>query len=259
MQSIVDRVPNRSTLKNLAELEKRKLSAKEEKNGDQSVLGWFAAGYLDLRNRNYSSSYNTFSQRVNLIKNFAGPYRFVLPYFVWSGVHTSQVGDVKQVMDYYAMQQNDSFEYHLAAAYSYCYFKDNKAAKEHLYLASYRGSSASRPFSAWFQLIEACEWLYESSRDAEYRDLIVSFAKRYQQIFPMYSWAYAVEAKYAQSPDDRMKALALAQYLDPSSEWISHFTESDRRKAMSWFKDHNPFNTKDTKAPSSKEEPSKQI
>ena len=75
--------------------------------------------------------------------------------------------------------------------------------------------------------------------------MMVSFAKRYQQIYPMYSWAYAVEAKYTQSPDDRMKALAMAQYLDPYSEWISHFTESDKKKAMSWFKDHNPFNVKD--------------
>ena len=260
MQTMVDRIPNKSTLKNLAELEKRKQSVMKEGASNESMLGWFASGYVDLRNHDYAASYNSFSQRVDLIKNNAAPYRFVLPYFVWSGIQTSHASDVKQMLDYFAMQQNDTFDYHLAAALVFYYFKDNKSTKDHLNLASYRVSSASRPFSPWFQLIEACEWLYESSHNPEYRDLMVSFAKRYQQIYPMYSWAYAVEAKYTQSSDDRTKALAMAQYLDPSSQWISHFTASDKKKALTWFKDHNPFNVKDVKeAPQSKVEPSRQI
>lgn len=259
MQSIVDRLPNKSTLKNLTELEKKKQSPNERSTSGQSMLGWFAAGYVDLRNNNNSGSYNTFSQRVKFIKDFAVPYRFVLPYFIWSGIRTSHIADVKQLLDYYAEQQNDSFEFHLASALYFHHLKDNKLAKEHLNLAGYRISSSTRPFSPWFQLIEACEWLYESSRNVEYRELIVSFAKRYQQIHPMYSWAYAVEAKYTQLPDDRTRALAMALYLDPRSEHISHFTEPEKKKAISWFKDHDPFKIEDVMEPSLKKEPSRQI
>lgn len=259
-QSIVDRLPNKLTLKNLAELEKnKKRSPDAGSSSDRPILTWFADGYVNLRNSNYSDSYSTFSQRTNLIKSFSAPYRFVLPYLIWSGIRTSHISDVKQILDYLALQQNDSFEYHIAAALYSNYLKDNKSAKGHLNFASYRISSSSRPFSPWCQLIEACEWLYESSRIVEYRELMVSFAKRYQQIYPMYSWAYAVEAKYTQLPDDRTRALAMALYLDPRSERISHFTEPEKKKAMAWFKDNNPFNIKDIKEPSSKQQPSRQI
>ncbi len=258
-QSIVDRTPNGMTLKNLADLQKKKRYAGEGSSSDIPMQTWFAEGYVNLRTGNYSSAYKTFSERANLIKNFAAPYRFVLPYYIWSGLRSSHDADVKQVMDYYAKQQNDSFEYHIAAAFYSHSLKDTKSAKEHLELAGYRGSSSTRPFSPWFQLIEACEWLYESAHNVEYRELMVYFAKRYQHIYPMYSWAYAFEAKYTQSPDDRMRALAIAQHLDPRSERIGHFTEAEKKNAMSWFKDHNPFTIKDVKQPSSKTEPSKQI
>jgi hypothetical protein len=259
MQSIVDRLPNKSTLKNLAELEKKKQSLNEGSAPDQSMLGWFGSGYVDLRNSNYSGSYNTFSQRVNYIKNGAAPYRFVLPYFIWSGIRTSHAADVRQILDNLAGKQEDSFEYHLSAAFYSSYLKDHRSAKDHLNLASYRISSSTRPFSPWYQLIEACEWLYEYSHIAEYRDLMISFAKRYQQIHPMYSWSYAFEAKYTTLPDDRTRALAIALYLDPRSERISHIAESEKQRAASWLKDHNPFSIKEAKEPSSLEPPSKPI
>ena len=259
-QSIVDRLPNKLMLKNLAELEKmKKKSPDAGSSSERPILTWFADGYVNLRNGNYSGSYSTFLQRTNLIKSFSEPYRFVLPYLIWSGIRTSHGTDVNQILDYLASQQNDSFEYHIAAAFYSNYLNDNKSAKDHWNLASYRISSSSRPFSPWFQLIEACEWLYESSRIVEYRDLMVSFARRYQQIYPMYSWAYAVEAKYTQLPDDRTRALAMAQYLDPRSERISHFTEPEKKMAIAWLKDNNPFNIKDLKESSPKQKPSSQI
>lgn len=258
-QSLVDRIPNKSTLKNLSELEKKETSPGAGGASDRPILAWFAEGYINLRNNNYSDSYKTFSQRSSLINNFSAPYRFALPYLIWSEIRSSHVDEAKQIIEHFAGKQNDSFEYHIAAAFYFNHLKNDKSAIDHLKLASYRISSSNAPFSPWYQLIEACERLYESSHNVTYRELMVSFAKRYQQVYPMYSWAYAVEAKYTQDPDDRRRALAMAQYLDPQSERISHFPESEKQLAMSWLKAHNPFSIKDVKEPLEKEQPSRQI
>jgi len=258
-QTLIDRLPDQRTLQNLAELERKKKSPEGEAAPDTPIFSWFADAYVNMRQGNVARSYSTLSQRMDRIKDFSEPYRFVLPYLVWSGIRISHAPDVKQVLDHLADTYSDAFEYHISAAFYAGHQKDHKTAMEQLKLASYNISSSGRPFSSWYQLVEASEWLYESSRVEEYRDLAVSFSKRYQQIYPMYSWAYAVEAKYTKIPDDRTRALAFALYLDPHSERISRIDASEKKKAMSWFKDHNPFLLKEIKEPSPTEGQSKPI
>jgi hypothetical protein len=98
-----------------------------------------------------------------------------------------------------------------------------------------------RPLFGWYQLVEACEWLYEDTKHAEYRSLALYWAKLHQQIQPMFAWAYAVEAKYTDSPVDRLRALAMTLYLDKRSERIAGFSEPDQAKALEWLKKNNPF------------------
>jgi hypothetical protein len=57
----------------------------------------------------------------------------------------------------------------------------------------------------------------------------------------MFAWAYAVEAKYAENPSERLRALALTLYLDRDSERINNFSESEKAKASEWLKENNPF------------------
>jgi len=57
------------------------------------------------------------------------------------------------------------------------------------------GKGDFRPFLDWYQLVEACEWLYEDTKYTEYRDLALKYAKICQVLRPLYGWPYAVEAK----------------------------------------------------------------
>jgi hypothetical protein len=65
----------------------------------------------------------------------------------------------------------------------------------------------------------------------------------YQQIDPLESWAYAVEAKYAKTEEEQRRPLALTLYLDPRSYRISSISEKVKKIAREWFKKYNPFST----------------
>ena len=94
---------------------------------------------------------------------------------------------------------------------------------------------------SWYQIVEACEWLYEDSGHSGYRQLALQWAKDYQVIQPMFAWAYGVEAKYSDDANARRKALAFALHLDAGSERIQEISDEEKAKAKEWFKANNPF------------------
>ncbi len=98
-----------------------------------------------------------------------------------------------------------------------------------------------RIFDIWYELVETCEWLYDNFGDERYRDLGLKWARSHQVIQPMYSWAYAFEAKYTQDKHARKRALALALYLDRDSERIARIPEKEKQEARLWLKHNNPF------------------
>ena len=57
----------------------------------------------------------------------------------------------------------------------------------------------------------------------------------------MPSTPYAFEAKYTQSKEDRVRALAHAMYLDRRSLRIRQFTEQEKREALEWWAEHSPY------------------
>lgn len=93
----------------------------------------------------------------------------------------------------------------------------------------------------WYQLVEACEWLYGHSKRPVYKEMAIDWARKHQRIRPMYGWAYAVEAKYTDSPADRLRALGLALYLDRRSERIAAIVEQEKEKAREWAEKNNPL------------------
>ena len=93
----------------------------------------------------------------------------------------------------------------------------------------------------WYQLVEACEWLYEDTAYIGYRDLVLKFAKICQKIRYESAWSYAVEAKYTDSESDRLRALGITLYLDKRSERISRISDNEKQRALAWLKKNNPF------------------
>jgi hypothetical protein len=146
------------------------------------------------------------------------------------------------------------FDYLLARAILSAGHGKHREAMAHLRSARYHipDDLAIRPLYPWYQLIETCEWLYQDTNYSEYKDFAVQLAKIQERIKPMMGWTYAVEAKYAGSEPDRLRALALTLYLDERSERISKFTDQEKSKAREWLEQNNPFLPKNSVSEKSK-------
>lgn len=98
-----------------------------------------------------------------------------------------------------------------------------------------------RPFKPWYQLLEVCEWLHEASGDPAYIELALDWARKYQQIEPVYAFAWAFEARYGTEPQARTRALAHTLHLDADSHWIRDASDEDIRAARAWLDKNKPF------------------
>jgi hypothetical protein len=87
----------------------------------------------------------------------------------------------------------------------------------------------------------ACEWLYRDTHDARFRTMLVEWLKSHEVIQPTQGWAYAMHYTYERDTTERVHALAMARYLDPSSERLRTATKADVEKAKAWFSKNNPF------------------
>jgi len=129
---------------------------------------------------------------------------------------------------------------------------ESDAAIAHLKRAfNNRPYTDKRPILTEYQWAEACEWLFEATKDTRYRDLALDWARVNQKIQPMFSWPYALEYKLSAPGEQRNRALAMTLYLDPGSERIKSASDAERSKAKAWFAAHNPFKVgKASKPPS---------
>jgi len=105
-----------------------------------------------------------------------------------------------------------------------------------------RPHTKNRTLYTWYQLVEACEWLYQRSGHQAYLTLLLDWSKKYQIIQPWFAWAYAIEAKYTKDPVAKKRALGVALYLDKYSQYIAHFSDTEKSEAETWFLLNNPFN-----------------
>lgn len=210
----------------------------------EPYLGWFGDSYLLIKKGQHEHAFDMLSRKSSDIKTPLINYQIgSLPYYIWSGLKS---GKKEIINKYFSEMSNeemkDGFDYQLSFAVYHGLQADHKAAIEYLKKASYRiPFIKNRPLFPWNQLVEICDWLYQDTKVAVYRDLALEFAKAHQRVWPMYSWAYAVEAKYTSSEQDRIRALAITLYLDKNSERISAFSESEKNKALKWLEKNNPF------------------
>lgn len=209
-------------------------------------LAKFAEAYNLVRAHDYGRAHHIFVQEM-LVRTYDSRTLFMLPYYARASV---KVGNMRYMNDVLASRdekkdsrwESDSFYFLIGKAFVAGQKGEHDRARAHLKAAfGRRPRTELNPIDTWYQLVEACEWLYEDFRDKRYRDLAVEWAKQYQVIQPMFAWAYAVEAKYATDKQARQRALALTLYLDSRSERIQHFKEEERRAALELLKRQNPF------------------
>lgn len=184
---------------------------------------------------------------INLERWYKIPTVFmqpILPYFAWSGTKTGKSADVDKLLAVHREKNGSDFEYWLAIAMKQAAEKKHDAALSSLDLARSNTNVSTfnmRPVSTWYQLVEACELLFDDTQVAAYRDKALEIVRFYQRFRPLDSWAYAVEAKYAKTKEERLQPLAKTLYLDRDSYRIAEISEQEKIKALEWLEKHNPF------------------
>jgi hypothetical protein len=208
----------------------------------------FARGYNAIKNKEFRKAYDALYKLgafYNLYKIISKDYHF--SYLARSAV---KIGDTQFIenglgKDMISLAQNKKeppFDFYLAKAYLSAGKNDHKAAIIQLKKAfAYRPYTGHRPIMTWYQLLEACEWLYQDSGYAGYKKLLLMWAKQYQVIAPMYAFSYAFEAKYTDDPKRKIRALGITLYLDKDSVHLQGITETDIDAARKWFSESEPF------------------
>jgi hypothetical protein len=207
----------------------------------------FAEGYACARKGDYDRGHEILKQWIT----YLGYPRadFAVPYRVWCGVKAKRTAEtdafLKTLEDEYAKSPGAALPkayYYISRAFVYGLQGNHGEAMQNLKLARYCiHPTGARPIYPWYQLVDACEWLYKDTGYAGYRALALDWAKLHQRILPWFAWAYAVEAKYAASDADRLRALAIALYLDRNSERLADVPETEKARARKWLEQNNPF------------------
>lgn len=219
---------------------------KRSKESSNPVSGYKAEGAIGV-NATFAQAYyymigHDYNQAYNLLSRLRGNdvHR---PYFVYSGCKINKFQDVKRIYDGKLFESDDdSYYLHLSKAVMYALSNQQDKSIDHLRLASYRiEPDKYLVVDQWYQLIEFCEWLYDDTDVAGYINLALEWSKNYQRIKPTSAWAYAFEAKYSQNKDDRIKALAIALYLDKNSKRIIRISDIEKMEALKWLENNNPF------------------
>ena len=92
-----------------------------------------------------------------------------------------------------------------------------------------------------YEYTEILEWLYESTKNARYRELALEWARTSQTTQPWQAWPYAVYAKLSQDGQDRRRAIAMAYYLDRNSVRLNTIPKREIERAVKEFGPRNPF------------------
>ena len=205
----------------------------------RSDLGYFAEAYVRIRGGDYAEANRVFDEMARHYE-FAGTY--AVAYFARAAAKSGNGDALEAYLDKAPPAEAVRFDYHLAKAFLVAEKGKHEDALKHLNAAfNVRPNTDTRPIFTEYQFAEACEWLYQDSKNPAYRKLALNWARKHQRIAPMYSWAYAMEAELTASPSERRRALAITLYLDPNSERASKFSAAERQKAREWLKANNPF------------------
>lgn len=217
----------------------------------ESIYGSFAKAYEMIKKKKYEHAYDILYERSRYYSYRLDPLtKCFQSYYVWSGLKSGHrkaietflrdLGVAGETMD--RLRPTD-FDAALSCA-AYCAIMErHHEALKHIRTAfALRPWTEKRHFDTWYHITELVCWLYEDTGFTPYRDLMLTYSRAYQVIQPWYAWAYALEAKYAKNIEDRIKALAVAQYLDPQSAIVSELPRAMKVQASKWLESHNPFN-----------------
>lgn len=213
-------------------------------------------GYLALKRNDYKASWDAFNQHAapssippgGLNALYAG-----IPYHTFAAVKAGQTEAFAAYLESWSKPKLlkpgqiphkpfPEFDVHLAkAVLAASKGSHNEAKKELLLARSTIAEPDTRPLPPEYVFAEICELLAVDSGVHDYIDIGVEWAKSYQVYEPWAAWAYAFEAKYGKTSTERVRALAMALYLDRNSARISGINANIVNQAKAWLTTNKPF------------------
>lgn len=208
----------------------------------KSTLTLFAEGYRGLKTGEFVSAKAAFDEAAlydRVIYEDGNPY--FLPYYAMAAAKTNDVKSVEKLLKEVKPADQD-FYYHLARAVLESAAGDSDTALQSLNTARYFAPQVGNwPLLRSHTYAEIAEWVAEMTGSAKIKALTIDWARKSQMVQPWHAWSYALEAKLTSNPMDRKRALAMAYYLDPKSERLAGFKQSEIDEAVKAFGKSNPF------------------
>jgi len=168
-----------------------------------------------------------------------------LPWAVWAAAKTGRAQEAEQALersDPPAVDAPGGDAFLLAKALLRGFQGDSETALGLLAQVRWNlPNPSSFDFHPFYRLVESCEWLFAETKDPRYRERARDYARAYRRSFPMYAWAWAVEARFTEDPDQRRRALGTALFLDPRSARANVFPEEEKSAARAWALQNPPF------------------
>lgn len=203
---------------------------------------WFGDAIVAFKAGDHAAAVEDFDLLAGLYGLEQGPFTFAMPYFAFSAAKTGDKLGLETFLQSLPLQLQE-FDFHLAMGFFAGIAEDHERAIQHFRAAFHkRPYSADRVIPSAYQYAEACILLFEETGDTRYRELALDWARKLQRVDPVWAWPYALEAKYGERTGSRrMRAVALAWYLDRNSLWLSEISQAELAQAQSWLKQNNPF------------------
>ena len=210
----------------------------------RSSLALFAEGYVSLRAGQHAEAierFRSYVERYPIAGYDADPYP--LAYIAAASAAT---GDPFKLEKHLQATRRADFDGWLAKAFFHAYRKEVDLAENALKKAFQRRPHTDyRPILTEYQFAEACEWIYQATGDARFKNMLLDWSKHHQQIQPTHAWAYAMQYTHESDPAARDRALAMTLYLDPRSPRIAKAKVGDVARAKQWLAKNNPFTRTD--------------
>ncbi len=201
----------------------------------KSEMAYFGDAYAAVRWGDYDRAVARFAAMADHYPIEGYP----LAFFAYAA---SKSGDKEHLERYLEVAGKESFDYWLAEAFFAAAHHDTGRAVKSLHSAlRWKPNSDYRPVLTEYEYAQSCEWLFEETGDARFKDALLDWAKKSQTLAPTLGWAYAMEYAYANPGPERTRALAMTRFLSPASARIKTASKAEIDAADAWFHAHNPF------------------
>jgi len=200
----------------------------------------FADAYVAMRAGRYAEAVGKFDEFATHYPLDIASERYVVPYFAYA---SAKAGDPLHFEDYLnSSRVGGDFAAFLAGAFFEGLHGHKSEALEFLKAAFYnRPFENTDPIFSEFRYAEACEWLYNDTREDAYRQRALEWAQMQQRVRPDMSWTYALEARLLTPGPERTRALAMTLYLDPRAKVVESLSAGEKSDLTEWLERNNPF------------------